>query len=191
MSTAVLDKVPSVKPPPPRRLVRVVVFFAVFFIAGGVTGAGIATWYWQPVAQPTLAITPPSQPQPPTPNRGFSTEGFLSHMRKEYDLNDEQAEKLTGIVKENRERIDQINKEFRPRFGQSIERMNSEISAILDSEQRSKFEKKQEEMRARWASRRHDSKRDGNRSTDESNKTVPQPADEPASPEEKSLTKSE
>lgn len=191
MTTAVLDQVPSVKPPPPRRLVRVIVFFTVIFIAGGLTGAGIATWYWQPVVQPVLAVTPPSQPQPPSPNRGFSTEGFLSHMRKEYDLDDEQSEKLTAILKENRERLDVINKEFRPRFGESIETMNRQISAILDPDQRSKFEKKQEEMRARWASRRHDSKRDSNRSAEDASKPVPQPTVEPQASDAKATEKSE
>lgn len=155
MSTCILEEMPSVKPPRARRTLRTVVFFAIVFVTGSLTGAGLSALYLQPAPTPTTSSFH---------SRGFS-EGFVSYMREEYDLSDEQTEKLKTVVRENNERVDQINKEFRPKFGQSIERMNSEIAAMMSVEQQEKFKKKLEEMRARWANRRNDSRREGSRSS--------------------------
>lgn len=148
MSLAVLEKAPPVKPFPPRQHARTVMLFLIVFGAGGLTGAGVATLHWQGKEKETPATRGPT----------FSrlSDGFLNHMRDEYELSEPQAEQLSAIIKQNHERIDQINKEFRPKFGQSIERMNAEISRLMNPEQRVKFEKKLEEMRARWTNRKWD-----------------------------------
>lgn len=153
MSTNVLEEKPMVKPPQKRKSLRSVIFFAASFVVGTITGVGLAAIYLQP--------TPPAPTNhSPAPSRGFS-EGFVSHMRDEYGLSDEQTETLKVIVKENNERVDLINKEFRPKFTKSIESMNAAISAMMNAEQQAKFKKKLEEFRARWANRKSDYKRDG------------------------------
>ncbi len=175
MSTSVLQEMPMVKPPQRRWPLRTIGFFSAAFVVGSVTGAGLAALYLQPA--------PPTQPAPPSgpiPSRGFS-EGFVKHMSEEYELTDEQTESLKGIIRENNERIDLINKEFRPKFGQSIERMNSEISGMMNPEQQVKFKKKLEEMRARWANRKSDGHRPSFSHSHSGSRSVPKPT-EPSKP---------
>lgn len=155
MSTCILEEMPSVKPPQARRTLRTVVFFAIVFVTGSLTGAGLSALYLQPPPTPTASSFH---------SRGFS-EGFVNHMREEYELSEEQTEKLKTIVRENNELVDQINKEFRPKFGQAIEQMNLKIAAMMSVEQQAKFKKKLEEMRARWANRKNDPRREGSRSS--------------------------
>jgi len=81
------------------------------------------------------------------PRRGFGYEQrhemrdhFMRRLSDDLDLSSEQEAQISSILKEQRHNFRRLQKELRPQFRMMHEQTLDEISAILDEDQKSKFE---------------------------------------------------
>jgi len=124
--------------------------FAVFFI-GIMTGVLIANFYTTRVmTESPDALNPPDR-----------TQRAQRDINKFYDyleLNQAQREQMHKIGEETRHEFQELRKETQPRFAAIQEKSRVKIRAVLNDEQRAKYD----EFRSRMDERR----RNGNRDTD-------------------------
>jgi Spy/CpxP family protein refolding chaperone len=122
--------------------------FAVFFI-GIVTGVLIANFYTTRVmTESPDALNPPDR-----------TQRAQRDINKFYDyleLNQAQREQMHKIGEETRHEFQELRKETQPRFAAIQEKSRVKIRAVLNDEQRAKYD----EFRSRMDERRRNRNRD-------------------------------
>jgi hypothetical protein len=117
---------------------------AVALVVSGVVIGALGTFLalqrttWQDARRPP-------GPMPPPPHRG----PFTREMEMRLDLSDEQMEKIHDILKDSREASDALRRELRPRLEAQLEKTWERIGALLNPDQRAKFEKMIKEDRRR------------------------------------------
>jgi hypothetical protein len=89
------------------------------------------------------AMRPP-RPPPPPPRGPFTRE-----MEERLDLSDEQMKGVQAILRESREESEAIRRELRPRLESQLDKTRARIAALLNPEQRAKFEQLVQEDRRR------------------------------------------
>ena len=121
--------------------------FAIFFI-GIATGVLLANFYTTRVAGSRDATSPPARAQRDI-NRFYDYLG----------LNKEQREQMHKIGEETRHEFQELRKETQPRFQSIQEQSRVKIRAVLNDEQRTKYD----EFRKNMDERRRNHSRDENK----------------------------
>ncbi len=87
-------------------------------------------------------------------------EGYMEWLTAELDLTPEQRAEVNAIVSEHRERMAELWRELRPRFETVKRDFRREVGAVLNEDQRARFE---ELLESRSKHRRSDEKKTGDR----------------------------
>jgi hypothetical protein len=127
--------------------------FAVFLI-GIVTGMLISNFYT------TRVLT--GSPDPANPDRTMRAQRDINKFYDYLGLNQAQREQMHKIGEETRHDFQELRKETQPRFAAIQEQSRVKIRAVLNEEQRTKYD----EFRRRMDERR----RNRNRDTDKSDR---------------------
>lgn len=85
--------------------------------------------------------------------RGENREDRFERLRRDLDLNDEQATQVRAILDETRDEYRRLRAEARPRYDQIRERGRASIRAVLTSEQQKIFDAKVAQRDARHKDR--------------------------------------
>ena len=156
-----LEAIPTTLPPR-RRVGRTVLLFAIVFFGGGLTGGGVATWYWQTYSRPSFG------------GFGFSSDRIINQMKTDLELNDGQVQQLKAVMQRHQKTLDVLRTEYHPKFKEVMDQRHQEFATVLTVEQRVRWEEKLSELRKSWAKRHEqrdvqrregdrDKSRDGNR----------------------------
>src|SRR5262245_16060974 len=136
-----------------RSLKAKLLVFAIFFLGIG-SGILIANFYTTRVTSSGDASNPPARAQ--------------RDINKFYDylgLDPAQREQMHKIGEETRHEFQDLRKETQPRFEAIQERSREKIRAILNDEQRAKYD----DFRRRMDERRRNRNRDGNKNEHDKN----------------------
>lgn len=111
------------------------------FILGVVAGYAIST----------IIVDTEAGKEPQSPYGNLS-----EYLEERLELSDDQIRLYDGIVKERREKMDTIHKQFRGKFREQTDSLHNEIRAILNAEQLQEYEVFLDEyIRYRKEQRRH------------------------------------
>jgi len=83
-------------------------------------------------------------------NVGFDSERIGTVLRYTLKLDETQAEQVQQIIDRGLRDLREIRYSVRPRVEEVLNRIQSEVSAVLDEEQKIKWEKRFQKTRARW-----------------------------------------
>jgi len=108
--------------------------FAIF--AAGVLAGGALAW--------KLAHSPESSRDLPFDPREMRR-GYVSHLERELGLSEQQKTDISTVLSNSHDRVKLIFEDFNPRMRKEMEQVRDDIKALLDKDQRKKFE----EMRMR------------------------------------------
>src|SRR5262245_43171773 len=136
--------------------------FALFFI-GIVTGILIANFY-------TTRVMTGSPANPPD-----RTQRAQRDINKFYDylgLNQTQREQMHKIGEETRHEFQELRKETQPRFEAIQEKSRIKIRAVLNDEQRAKYDEFRRKMDERRRNRNRDGKNDREPDTDRGQRPI-------------------
>ncbi len=115
---------------------KLVLLLAGIFIAGGVTGAFVG----QKVLQAKFSKRPMPEQWAPW---------HLKRLAERLELKPEQQEELRPIIKRNMDELNHLRTAAMAETKVVLERMEREVSEKLTSEQRTRFEKQNQEFRER------------------------------------------
>ena len=75
---------------------------------------------------------------------------IAARMTKVLSLSDEQAREVEAILRERQSAIQDIRREFQPRIEMELDRLEEQISAVLDEKQRENWQERFEYLRHTW-----------------------------------------
>ena len=107
---------------------RMAFFGVVILLAGIIIGGALVI-----ILMPEKIMSPPAGPE-------FEGLTILPQLRRELDLSDEQVKKIEPILSSNMEKLRVMRENARVEIAQILEQMNSEISAVLTDEQRTRWQ---------------------------------------------------
>ena len=81
---------------------------------------------------------------------GFDSERIGTVLRYTLKLDETQAEQVQQIIDRGLHDLKEIRRSVRPRVDEVLDRIQSEVSAVLNEEQKIKWEKRFQKTRARW-----------------------------------------
>jgi hypothetical protein len=125
---------------------RMAFFGVVILFAGIIIGGALVI-----ILMPERIMMPPPGPE-------FEGLRILPLLRRDLDLSDEQVKKIEPILNSNMEKLRVMRESARVEIAQILEQMNSEISAVLTEEQKTRWQegldRLQREIRPRVGRRR-------------------------------------
>jgi hypothetical protein len=136
MSETAISKVvvPSTHPSAWKRIVLALVIFG----SGCIVGSGATVFI---VHRRIMESIHSPETVPPK---------VAAHLRRFLDLTDEQTEQVTAILEGRRLAIQSIRREFQPQIEQELDQVQAEIAAILNDEQRQRWQQHFTQMRSVW-----------------------------------------
>jgi ElaB/YqjD/DUF883 family membrane-anchored ribosome-binding protein len=122
----------------------VAVAAAIALVLSGVIVGALATFLIleRPERRPMMGRP---QPPPPSPRPG----PFTRDMELRLGLSEDQLKQIHAILRESREQADDMRRELRPRLESHLDATRKRIAAVLNSDQRKKFEDMVSEDRTR------------------------------------------
>lgn len=129
----------SVSATRPRRRVWVRILLSlVIFVSGGVAGTGVTL-----IAVRNRALYMIHHPDK-TPTL------IAGRIGRSLRLSDAQVQQVETILGQRQRAIQGIRREFQPRVERELDRVEEEISQVLDDEQRARWRKHFERLRSTW-----------------------------------------
>lgn len=86
---------------------------------------------------------------------GHRHEMIMKRMRHDLKLTEEQAKRISVIVEQNDEKMEEIRAKVDPEVSRIQEQMHTEVSAVLTPKQRTNWDEHYREMRERTRPRPH------------------------------------
>jgi hypothetical protein len=121
--------------PPVRQRGMFLGLLAAVFVSGGIVGGGAGMLFMQQKFGDCFRH-PEKMPA-----------RLMTIFRSELDLTDQQAMKVDEIVRRHHERIEAIRAEVHPRMASEFNAIHSEVSAILNDDQRTRWDELRERFR--------------------------------------------
>jgi septal ring factor EnvC (AmiA/AmiB activator) len=81
------------------------------------------------------------------------TEAMVARLDRALDLKDEQRAEVRDILQRHRSEFSAIRREVGPRIKNQIEALDRDISAVLDAEQKEKWDRYLQRLRRLWTPR--------------------------------------
>jgi Skp family chaperone for outer membrane proteins len=136
------DKTNSTEPLPttesPRRRWPIVLMALVIFLAGMASGAAVTIVY--AVNRLQYAIH----------HLEVAPARISATLARRLDLSNEQQQEIEQIIARRQTEITAIRHEFQPRIVQQLDSVYSEVAAVLDDAQRTKWSRLFEQFKERW-----------------------------------------
>jgi Spy/CpxP family protein refolding chaperone len=120
-----------------KTLAKIWLAVVVVFILGGVTGISLDSVYRLRTGD-----------RPEKRGKGNKDDMF-ERMKRDLDLNEQQATQIRAILEQTREEYRQLRSEVRPRYDAARQNARTKIRALLTPEQQQKFDAKVAERDAR------------------------------------------
>ena len=127
--------------PAPRRGRATLLLVAMIFVSGGLVGAGLAV-----IFQPQKALRGRKSPQE-------IRDRLTRKIADRVGLSDQQTQQVRQIVEERMKELQKLRLEIQPRMKQQADVLHKKVSALLDDQQRPKWDKLHAEFRQRWFNR--------------------------------------
>ena len=125
-------------PRPRRSWLRAFALTGVIFLSGivvGATTASYALWFQNSHANRESR---------------FREDRFIRHVEQQFDLSQEQRQRIHAIVRQHHEALKQIRGETEPRIREVFESMRYEIESVLSLRDFQKWDRQFERMERRW-----------------------------------------
>ena len=142
--------------PAARARIATATLLVLVFLAGSLTGMA-AKEVLAARSDPTTAVhdlpdAPSRRPPPGPPGAGFWLQpnlggGYVDILSARLDLNDEQRGRITTILIEQRNQLDESLRQMRPQFESHLLATRAAIRAVLTAEQRTRFDRLEAEHR--------------------------------------------
>lgn len=110
--------------------VKIWIVFAVVFALGTVTGAALGSFYRARAGGDSRREG----------DHGRDPKAHFEQMRRDLNLSDDQATRVSAVLEETRNEYRQLRTELRPRFEEPRLKARGRIRAMLDEAQRQKFD---------------------------------------------------
>ncbi len=81
---------------------------------------------------------------------GIDKQRAFMRLKRGLDLNDQQAERVRGIMAKGMSDLRQIRRSVRPQINETLQRIHSEVAAELDERQKRIWNSRFEKMLERW-----------------------------------------
>jgi len=124
--------------PRPRRLWIRLVLYVVIFLSGGVVGVGGALFVIR--ARVLHAVHHPDEMPKLIAKR---LQGVLA-------LDDEQTQKIGVVLQERQSALQEIRSRYQPEVEAELEKVDEQISEILDKDQRAEWRERFQVLRETW-----------------------------------------
>ncbi len=129
---------PASLPAAPRRRWRSLLLALLIFVSGLIVGGGLTLIRVRHGA--LWAIHHPEEAPP----------RIAAHLRWKLGLSDEQTEQVEQIVRKRQQALQAIRREVQPRVTAELDRVEAEISGMLNDAQRAKWHKLFTQLRSTW-----------------------------------------
>ena len=129
---------PALGRAPRRRLGIRIVLSLIIFVSGGAAGTGITLLV---IRDRVLHAIHHPEEMP----------ALIAHrMRGTLHLSDEQVQQVEKILGRRQLALHAIRREFQPQVERELDRVETEVSAVLDDQQRRNWRERFEQMRGEW-----------------------------------------
>jgi hypothetical protein len=119
-----------------KAIFKTALVLVLIFIIGYGVGVGSTIALWQLRLKSSPLMQPPAQ-----------TVHMLTRM---LDLDDRQQAQVERIVRQTTQEIQDVRKQTRPKIRQALEQARQEISALLNEEQKKKFDRHVQKSKDRF-----------------------------------------
>lgn len=120
-----------------RRALRLLLYLLIF-VSGSVVGAGVAL-----IVVRNSALHAVHHPD--------DMPGLIAaRMARALSLSDKQKSEVESILRERQAALQTIRREFQPQVEGQLDQLEEQVSAVLDVEQREKWESRFEYLRRTW-----------------------------------------